>query len=67
MSEETEQFCEMVREAHAGYVKRSKHYQLYCKACCKVTDHVYLGRNGRSEQYQCREVGCGLIYTAVTR
>ena len=60
MSRETVQFVEIVREA----VKVRNTYQLYCHNCGKVTDHVYLGRSGMGEQYQCK---CGLIYTAVTR
>lgn len=63
MSRETIQFTELVRERFAA-IQREQLQRLFCQACAKETDHVYLGDQGNCERYQCP---CGMIRSVAVR
>lgn len=64
MSRETVQFTELVRERFAALQRPAAKYPLFCQACGKETDHVYIGDRGQYERYQCP---CGLIRSVAVR
>jgi len=63
MSEESVQFAELVRQAHAALGLQPNERRHFCPICCNETPHSIADLDKLREQFTCQVCGFPSVYT----